>query len=166
VAGVVFGALQAGKYFFRGGTASVQRPPAPETKQGPEVVKDNLPEAGRGGPLSSKERETAAVSEVVAPAKPQQAETPEGERVKDAARPKVSVQVGVFLDERNAAALAEQLRKKGFEAFVYRDAGGMKDGRTAHRVLVGRFEDRKKAAVQATALEKEGIGSVIYSHRE
>ncbi len=71
-----------------------------------------------------------------------------------------SVQVGAFHNEKNAAALIEKLKKKGYDAFVLNDAG-----RRVRRVLVGKFGSRSTAAVEAKRLlEREDLKTVIYRY--
>lgn len=178
ICGAVIGGLQVKKHFFPAVKGPVQRAPEPaKPQQVPVEIKDNMPEVGKKGP-SGPGKESAGAPVDMAPeqepakARPQTQEKKAAaverphktEKAPAAAKPGISVQVGVFVDERNAAALAEQLKNKGFDAFVLKDEGArMKGGKVAHRVLVGRFDDRKRAAVQATALEKEGIKSIIFS---
>jgi hypothetical protein len=69
-----------------------------------------------------------------------------------------SVQLGAFRIEKNALALAEKLKKRGYDAFILN-----KPGDVLHRVLVGRFGSRQEAAVQAkVVLQKEGMKSIIF----
>jgi DNA-binding response OmpR family regulator len=71
-----------------------------------------------------------------------------------------SVQVGAFQNEKNAVALSEKLKKKGYDSFIKRD-----DGSAVKRVLIGKFDAPGKASVQAKlVLEKEGLKSVIYHY--
>jgi DNA-binding response OmpR family regulator len=86
-----------------------------------------------------------------------------GEAVKEAGgaqRETYSVQVGAFRDQKNAAALIEKLRKKGYDAFILDEPG-----RTPHRVLIGKFGSRGEAAVQAKIVfKKEGLKSVVFRY--
>lgn len=182
IGGVVFGGWQAKKYLFPAGGDTSQTKavtPARPSKQERVTVEEKLPDAGKKEPaaVAEKEPETAQAEEAkkpptaTAPAKPQVQEkktavaTPKVEKPAAAVKFVASVQVGVFAEEKNAAALVDRLKKKGFDAFILKETG-VKGGKAAHRVLVGRFEDRRKAAVQATALGKEGIKSIIYTPKK
>jgi twitching motility two-component system response regulator PilH len=71
-----------------------------------------------------------------------------------------SVQLGVFRNEKNAAALIEKLKKKGYDAFILNEPG-----RALQRVLIGKFSSRGEAAVQAKrVLEREGLKSIIFRY--
>jgi hypothetical protein len=75
-----------------------------------------------------------------------------------AKRETYAVQVGAFRNQKNAAALVEKLKKRGYDAFIWDETG-----QALHRVLVGRFGSRQKAAVQAkVVLQKEGMKSIIF----
>jgi DNA-binding response OmpR family regulator len=86
-----------------------------------------------------------------------------GEAAKETARARketYSVQVGAFRDQKNAAALIEKLRKKGYDAFILNEPG-----RAMHRVLIGKFGSRGEAAVQARLVfEREGLKSIIFRY--
>ena len=185
VAVAVFGGLYARKLLFPSSQEVARKPSAPPAKQEPVQVKDNMPEKGVKETVAAQPMESATAqneqqskvekkaqtarqkAEKAAPAAPDAARSPAPAREISvaASRPKVSVQVGVFVDEKNASALVDRLKKKGFDAFILRDEAvkNLKAGKAAHRVLVGRFEDRRKAAVQATALEKDGFKSIIFA---
>ncbi len=176
VAAVVFGGLYARKFLIPAAKGVEQKAPTPPPKQEPVEVKDNMPEKGvketaalpRESALARDEQQPKAEKKAQnAQQKPEKAAaTPAPSReASTASRPKVSVQVGVFVDEKNASALVDRLKKKGFDAYIFRDESvkSLKAGKAAHRVLVGRFEDRRRAAVQATALEKEGFKSIVFA---
>ena len=62
-----------------------------------------------------------------------------------------AVQVGAFSENENAERLAENLRKKGFDAYV---SAGAKVTQPRWRVRVGPFPDRKEAERAAGRLKK------------
>ncbi|GAB4488354.1 MAG: hypothetical protein OHK006_18680 [Thermodesulfovibrionales bacterium] len=120
-------------------------PVAPEKPAGQEPARSAAPEKPAAqAPAGSADHAKAAQKTGTAPS-----------AAKAAARGTFSVQVGIFETEKNAAALAEKLRQKGYAARVNPDAADPK--RPRYRVLVGSFDTRAKAAVQAKAItEKEG----------
>ena len=62
-----------------------------------------------------------------------------------------AVQVGAFSENENAERLAENLRKKGFDAYV---SAGAKVTQPRWRVRVGPFPDRNEAERAAGRLKK------------
>lgn len=65
------------------------------------------------------------------------------------------VQVGAYRDSKNAAARGEQLRKRGFESYIYLDAG-------VYKVQAGAFTHRQLAEKRAEDLEKAGFETYVY----
>ena len=63
-----------------------------------------------------------------------------------------AVQVGSFGSEKNATALRDKIRKRGYRAYV--DTVNVK-GKLAHRVRVGPEADKDKANALKKALQKE-----------
>lgn len=166
-AGLVFGALQAKKLFFEDKSIetylkgpSEQQPPVQKETVTENVPAGNTKTAGTVPSIPVEEAKTpppAPVKQTGPPA----AKEPASPKPQEPGKALYSVQIGVFQNENNAAALTSEMKKKGYDAFIQKDA---KDpGRILHRVLVGRFDDRKKAAAESGAiLQKEGIKSVIY----
>ena len=69
------------------------------------------------------------------------------------------VQVGVFENEKNALSLSEELKKKGYDAFVFKQI--REDKKILFRVLIGRFHDKTEAVEYAgIVLRKEGFKSI------
>jgi len=84
---------------------------------------------------------------------------------KQAGKAIYSVQLGVFKNENNAAALAKQFKGKGYDAFVM--AGTARDKGTLYRVLIGRFEDKGKSAKLAAEIKKkENITPIVFSEQD
>ena len=76
-----------------------------------------------------------------------------------------SVQVGFFRKEKNANALSEKLKKKGYDAFVQRSVN--KDKKVFYRVLTGRYHNRTEAVEQAEiVLRREGLKSLVFQLEE
>jgi cell division septation protein DedD len=76
-----------------------------------------------------------------------------------------SLQVGFFGDERNAIVLSEQLKKKGYDAFILRHMN--KDRKIFFRVLVGRFHEKREAVkIAGMVLRKEKMTSIIFQQAE
>ena len=70
-----------------------------------------------------------------------------------------SVQVGVFENEKNAISLSEELKKKGYDAFVFKYI--REDKKIFFRVLIGRFHDKTEAVEYAGIVHrKEGFKSI------
>jgi two-component system chemotaxis response regulator CheY len=118
---------------------AVPSPPAPAQKAAPSI----------------------AVKKELAPM-PAPAASPGKPSSKTAGKKTYSVQLGVFRSESNAAALAEQFKAKGYDAFMIKGAG--KDSGTLYRVLIGKSEDRKESVKLAARLkDEEKIKAVIYT---
>lgn len=72
------------------------------------------------------------------------------------------VQLGVFKNEINAAALTEKFRKKGYNVFVMESPAKGKG--TLYRVLIGGFEDRHESKELAAKIgREEKMTPVIFS---
>jgi cell division septation protein DedD len=72
-----------------------------------------------------------------------------------------SVQVGFFRDEKNALALADKLKKKGYDAHLRKHVRA--DRKVFFRVLVGHFNEEINAVEHAGAIrQKEGLNSIIF----
>ena len=64
------------------------------------------------------------------------------------------VQLGVFRNKKNAAALVKKFRRKGYDVFVIK--GFSRSNETFYRVLTGRFKDRRKAGKLADEIRRKG----------
>ena len=70
-----------------------------------------------------------------------------------------SIQVGFFENEKNADALTEKLKKKGYDAFMQWHAN--ENNKTFFRVFVGRYHDKTEAVEQAEEIRRgEGLESI------
>ncbi|MDH4232256.1 MAG: SPOR domain-containing protein [Nitrospirota bacterium] len=70
-----------------------------------------------------------------------------------------SVQAGFFESEGSANELSEELKKKGYDAFVQKQMNA--DGKIFFRVLIGRFHDKTEAVEYAAmVLRKEGLKAI------
>lgn len=89
--------------------------------------------------------------------------TPESQPVANQARKAIYyVQLGIFKNEINAAALTKRFKKKGYNVFVMKSPA--KGNGTLYRVLIGRFEDRHESKELAAKIgREEKITPVIFS---
>ena len=72
------------------------------------------------------------------------------------------VQLGVFKNINNAAALTKRFKEKGYNAFVMKSP--TKVNGTLYRVLIGRFDDRHESEEVAAKIgREEKIAPVIFS---
>lgn len=69
------------------------------------------------------------------------------------------VQVGSFITRANALRLAQELRRRGYEAEVSEAVMG---GKLFHRVRIGRFARRPEAEVEARRLADDGFPARIF----
>jgi cell division septation protein DedD len=70
-----------------------------------------------------------------------------------------SIQVGFFENEKNADALTEKLKNKGYDAFMQWHVN--ENNKTVFRVFVGRYHDKTEAVEQAQEIRRrEGLKSV------
>ncbi|MCL5024719.1 MAG: SPOR domain-containing protein [Nitrospirae bacterium] len=138
-------------------TAGVRTPQKPEQKAGEAA----LPQVGKLQQPGVAEKPAVHEAAAPAPSKAPVSPTPAPEAVaqKQAGKPVYSVQLGAFMNEKNAEALVNHYKKKGYEAFLY--ASQQKD-KVLHRVLIGKFEDRKEAAKLAAEISsKEGAKVLV-----
>jgi TolA-binding protein len=70
-----------------------------------------------------------------------------------------TVQVGSFVDRRNALSTCKKLENRGYQAYL---SEVKKEGRLLYRVRVGRFESRGEADYIAGQLRKRGYSPEIY----
>jgi twitching motility two-component system response regulator PilH len=152
------------------GKAPAAREVVPEAAGGPAVAGETKgKDADKGIPAKKREprqevvekkKEIPAVANTGRSVRAPSPKESESAGKKGAATRKdygFSVQVGAFGSEKNAASLAEKLRKRGYDSFVEKD-----DGRPIYRVLVGRFENAKKASVKAKALREDGLKTIVH----
>ncbi|RPI37495.1 MAG: hypothetical protein EHM54_03050, partial [Nitrospiraceae bacterium] len=70
-----------------------------------------------------------------------------------------SVQVGGFENEKNAISFSEELKKKGYDAFVFKQI--REDKKIFFKVMIGRFHDKTEAVEYAGSVrQKEGFKSI------
>jgi DNA-binding response OmpR family regulator len=78
-------------------------------------------------------------------------------------KPTFSVHIGAFLIKSNADAMADKLKKKGYDVFIRKVL--RKDNKTIHRVLIGRFNTKNEAIKQSDSIrQKEGVKSFVYQN--
>lgn len=65
------------------------------------------------------------------------------------------VQVGAYRDSKNASAQGEQLSKRGFDSYIYFDAG-------VYKVQAGAFTKKESAEKRAEELKKAGFNVYVY----
>jgi TolA-binding protein len=70
-----------------------------------------------------------------------------------------TVQLGAFINKRNAKSLYERLIDKEYPAYV---SSFNKKGKTFYRVRVGKFDSRKQAELVKKRLKKDGFSGQIY----
>lgn len=185
IAGLGLGAYVVKKTYFRDETVRVS-PPA-EKK---EVVTENLPPAGAVNapekpatsavpapvaipvpPPAQKEQEKPKA----APAKPAEQkpvatsgikEVEKANAAKEKASIRFAVQAGYFESEKNAEAMVDKLKGKGYEAYILKNEAsgkGTAKARTFYRVLIGKFDSGKKAAAYAREMkQKDNLSVVVY----
>jgi DNA-binding response OmpR family regulator len=111
-------------------------------------------------PVPLKKAPAATRDVTVSPSVPPKEAGEAAEETAGAQKEIYSVQVGAFRNQKNAAALIEKLRKKGYDAFILSEPE-----RAVHKVLIGEFGSRKEAAVLAKLVfEREGLKSIIFRH--
>lgn len=87
------------------------------------------------------------------------ASTPKPE-AKPSAKASFHIQVGAFKNETNAAALTNQYKDKGYDAFTSK---AQKEKEIIYRVLIGKFENRKEASKLAEDIgRKEKIKAIVF----
>jgi DedD protein len=137
---------------------TAEKPKAPESAPAGERQKQQAEEEKTASAPAAVAVAPAAPVKSAAPASPSPAAT----AAKPSGKTIYSVQVGAFKSEKNADALAKQLKEKGYDAFSVKRSA--KDGNTIYRVLVGRFDDRRGSRQLASAIgKKEKISTVIVS---
>lgn len=113
----------------------------------PDVTKQAAPKPPAAAPQPQTAKETVKKTAKTAPAA-----TPKAQPF--------SLQVGVFSDLKNATALAEQLKKKGY-AVAVKDVAGS-GAKPMHRVTVGAYASKAEAGkASEELLRKEGLTSFI-----
>ena len=130
-----------------GGTPTAKMP---EPASQPDLASPELntkSQTGSAGPL------TPRAAEPVTQAVPKTDSSPSAARLDT---PGFVLQVGAMTLEGNADALAQDLQKKKFPAFVYRRGS---DG--LYRVVVGPFPDDKSSGKFKNELEKQGVKSFV-----
>lgn len=90
-----------------------------------------------------------------------EAETDEAKKEETAAEPEyVTVQVGVFLDEKDAGRLLKEIENKGYTPSFF--AGRDAEARQWYAVRIGRYSDKQQAANAAANFTKqEGMKAVV-----
>ena len=139
-------------------TASANKEVVKEAARGP-VVSDEGRTKEKEKPVETKKQQSAPVDTESTQGK-EAVSTPAAKQPSVSEKYKFSAQAGAFGNEKNAASLAGQLKGKGYDAFVEKDAA-----RPIYRVLVGRFEDNRKAGEQVRTLQSAGFKSIIYRGR-
>ena len=71
------------------------------------------------------------------------------------------VQIGFFVNPKNAESLAEKMKQKGYEVFIKEEKTAA--GKMSFRVMAGKFGSRKEALEQSEVIfRKEGIRPLLY----
>lgn len=138
-------------------TAPVNKEVVKEAARGP-VVSDEGRTNEKEKPVETKQQSAPGNTESTQGK--EAVSTPAAKQPSVSEKYKFSAQAGAFGNEKNAASLAGQLKGKGYDAFVEKDAA-----RPIYRVLVGRFEDSRKAGEQVRTLQSAGFKSIIYRGR-
>lgn len=159
------------------GTVPAAPAPTPDAKAVPQapvaaVKKEALPAAPAVAPAPAapqapvkKEQEKPVAAAKPAEQKPAVKPTPApAVKGQEKPAPKFAVQAGYFGNEKNAGALAERLKGKGYEAYVVKNEASDKGGtKTFYRVLIGKFDSGKKAAELAREIkQKENLSVVVF----
>jgi cell division septation protein DedD len=171
------------QFFFAGRDRGVV---PPSLQKAPVMDKSDLQESKTGSlPAETTPRETKAQEPAVAV--PQQnlkkEEIPgrpvDAKRKGESAAPKKNatvkkvivsgapdkglffVQIGFFVNPKNAESLAEKMKQKGYEAFVKEEKTAA--GKMSFRVMAGKFGSRKEALEKSEVIfRKEGIRPLLY----
>ncbi len=161
IAGLVFGALYIRKIYFTDTEREAPSAVLNESEdEGPiplETIRETLPATGKkSGETASNGTSGKTESVSIVPIDPREETKALGKKI-------YSVHLGAFRYKKNAVALADRLKRKGYNVFILKDSkSGVK---TLHRVLVGKFKDRDKALEYARIiLQQEGMLSFIYRH--
>ena len=72
---------------------------------------------------------------------------------------KFVIQIGAFLEKKNALSLLKSLKKKGFSPYIEEEK---KNGKIFYKVRVGEFLNRKDAQEKLEALLKKGFPARIF----
>jgi len=133
--------------------------PAEQKPAVPAVKELEKPKAEAGAKTADKKETKKTAKELKKEAKAAKA-------ANGKASSRFAVQAGYFESEKNAEALVEKLKEKGYEAYVLTNevaAKGTGEAKTFHRVLIGKFDTGKKAAAYARELkQKDNLSVVIY----
>jgi cell division septation protein DedD len=70
-----------------------------------------------------------------------------------------TVQVGSFINRKNAEALAGELKGRNFAAFI---SSLSKEGRNYYRVRVGKYKHRTTAEIMQDRLRSYGYPATVY----
>jgi CheY-like chemotaxis protein/cell division septation protein DedD len=158
----------------------VQKPkavvPAPSPAQSPlpsneQQKQEPVVESKAVPPPPPSPRQEASVSSSPSPSKPVKKDTSTSspraastnvQAAKPSGKTIYSVQLGVFKNEQNAAALTKQFKEKGYDAFMIKSTE--KDKGTLYRVLAGKSEDKKESMkLLAKIRDKEKIKAFMFS---
>jgi septal ring-binding cell division protein DamX len=121
---------------------------------------NTLTDTAPAKPVESAEK----VAAKKAPATAREEAKPEAESAEAKNRGKTwSVQVNSYPDAKSAGELLEQLKNKGYSAFV---TEAQVNGKTWYRVRVGRFTSREEASKTEAALKtKEGYAKAFATRK-
>src|SRR4030042_1284877 len=149
--------IAAGGYFIYTGLWQEAKVQIPFLAKSVKTVQQQPPkvEPFKEHQISPKAVEESKPAPIPAPA---QEKKPE---VKPEVKPIYSVQIGVFKNEANAAAIVRKYKEKGYDAFTCKSTA--KDKGILYRVLIGNFANKKEDAKLANSVrEKENINVIIF----
>ena len=149
--------IAAGGYFIYTGLWQEAKVQIPFLAKSVKPVQQQPPkvEPSKEQQISPKAVEESKPAPIPAPAQEKKAE------VKPEVKPIYSVQIGVFKNEANAAAIVRKYKEKGYDAFTRKSTA--KDKGILYRVLIGNFANKKEAAKLANSVrEKENINVIIF----
>ena len=136
-------------------------PPALERIPLPDVAPEDTPSDPGEGELADAVAPDPPPAEAAGEAEgttPEAGETAPTEAPSD--RPGFAVQVGSFRSRDNALALRDDLRERGFSAYVDESDAG--EGATVYRLRVGPVGDREEARGLAARIEDEaGVEGIV-----
>ncbi|MBI5075959.1 MAG: SPOR domain-containing protein [Nitrospirae bacterium] len=114
-------------------------------------------------PEAEKSKKTAASAAAVKPEEKKLLSPKPAVNKEDLAAPKGKgayyVQAGLFENEKNAKAVAQKIRQKGFTPVIRKVADAQ--NRTLYRVTVGSYSSHKKAVEGSDALGKQGVKAIV-----
>lgn len=139
-------------------TESEPAEPPEDPAEASRSEKPDAPPSSRGESANARMSSSSTAPTAPQPAPQARAEPPANEPALTA---DWAVQLGSFSNSENAERLANELRARGYKAFVSRFESA---GRTRLRVRVGPEQERARAEQLAQRLRREGRQATVVAH--